>query len=359
MKLENFAGKIDVIKIEVLPNKKSTYPSINVVFRIENKSTNSVIGLPAICRFKWEEFDIGESIAFISPPGYPTHISAGDSGSLQSSLLSKRASYYSVFQFRPEVFGFIMKTLEGRSPGRRKVVLDIEACFPFITQDRSSPPKEPPHSLNLWLTHHYVIEESTWYDWVKSWGVNISWMYLPTDLANELKERKEKSGLSSEWEVISEMLKQSTGLKPSYLLLLKNAEEKIEEMINTATKQILIMCRAIDTTVSPKIIDSFKKGVEVKILLPPLDRLRRQKIPDLRRVEKAFDQFKEEGIEVRENPDVHARFLIVDNKAIVGSTDLDAYGLTVHFNASILTTDPLIVDRIKMFFNEVWDKSKA
>lgn len=361
MRLEDFLGKIDVTKIEVLPVKGSTYPSIKVVFKIENKSTSKIIGLPSICRLKWEGFNIGESIAFISAGGYPTHISAGDSGSLRSSLFSQDSpiGYSSVFQFRPEVFGFIMKTLEGRSPGKREVVFDIEACFPFITQDRSSPPTEPPHSVNLWLTHRRVIAESMWYEWVKSWGVNIDWMYLPTDLANKLRELKGKLGLGSEWEVISEMLKQKTGLKPSNLLLLKNAKEKIEEMINTATKQIFIMCRVIDTTASPKIIDSFKRGVKVKILLPPLGRLRAQKIPDLRRVEKAFEQLKGEGIEIRESRDVHARFLIVDDKAIVGSTDLDTYGLTVHLNAAILTTDPLVVNGIKLFFNEVWDKSKA
>lgn len=356
MRMDGFERKIDVKSVEISPVKESIYPSIKVVFLIENKSTCKIIGFPAICKFKWEGFEIGESIAFESLGGLSTSVSVSGSGYLQSSIISQNRTigYSSVFQFRPEVFGFIVKTLEGRYPGSRDITLDIEICFPFITQDSSSPPREPPYSLNLWLTHHHKIDESEWYGWIKSWGVNIDWIYLPTDMAGKLRELREKLGLASEWEVISEMLKQSAGLKPSPMLFLENAKEKIEELIDTATKQIFIMCEVIDTTISQRIIDSFKRGVDVKVLLPPLEKLRARKS-----VKKAIDDLKRGGIEIRENSYVHARFLIADDKTIVGSTDLDLHGLTVHLNASIFTANPTVINGLKMFFNEVWDKSGA
>ena len=56
---------------------------------------------------------------------------------------------------------------------------------------------------------------------------------------------------------------------------------------------------------------------------------------------------------------MHSRFLIADDSVLIGSTDLDTYGLTVHLNTSVYTKDQTTIEGLKLHFNKVWNSKES
>ena len=60
------------------------------------------------------------------------------------------------------------------------------------------------------------------------------------------------------------------------------------------------------------------------------------------------------------DPSMHGRIVIVDNKALIGSMDLNAYSLTgAHTEFAIYTEDPDIIRKLRRIFNSKFKPLKA
>ena len=102
------------------------------------------------------------------------------------------------------------------------------------------------------------------------------------------------------------------------------------------------MCRAFDETFLPPIVEAQARGVDVKIISVPLDRLKEEKYREITRLTQA----KKKAsliIQMKTNISQHARIIASERAIIVGSADPDYYGLKIQKNACIFTTNPLVI----------------
>lgn len=54
-------------------------------------------------------------------------------------------------------------------------------------------------------------------------------------------------------------------------------------------------------------------------------------------------------------PEFHGRAIVVDNKALIGSMDLDSYSLTgTRIEFAAYTEDPKIVRSLRNYFNQIF-----
>ena len=63
-------------------------------------------------------------------------------------------------------------------------------------------------------------------------------------------------------------------------------------------------------------------------------------------------------IPARNNVNQHARVIVSEKAVLVGSADPDYFGLKIHKNASIYTTNATVVNAAKLFFDKIWQESK-
>ena len=77
------------------------------------------------------------------------------------------------------------------------------------------------------------VKAYDWHDWMKSWGASIETIYLPTDIANSLREIKPKMGVGMDWEVISELVRKDKGGQVENVLLTseQDLESRMKEII--------------------------------------------------------------------------------------------------------------------------------
>jgi hypothetical protein len=203
------------------------------------------------------------------------------------------------------------------------------------------------------------VKKDEWREWLKTWGVASEAIYLPTRLASELRAIKPTMGVGYEWEVISELVKSYRGARAEAILVTSGDEiqAKMAEVIAGAKKELLIMCRAFDKMLFPPLTEAQNRGVAVKIVAVPIQRVKGEKSRE-RRLEEAW---KEASVkfQLKKNENQHARLIISECAALVGSADPDYYGLKDHKNACVYTTNPTVINAAKLFFESVWQESKA
>ena len=172
-----------------------------------------------------------------------------------------------------------------------------------------------------------------------------------------------ESGLSST--LIKEEKREP--LKPTVQLLINDQASrqillKIEEMLEQATGEVLL-CGWIGTLLLPKLKEINQKGVNIRVITHKKDELKGQ--PGKQDVQRAFQELismiGEDNISIR--PECHCRVVVVDNKALIGSMDINAISLTgSHRELAIYTEDPEIVRNLRKYFNEIFSplsKEKA
>lgn len=167
-------------------------------------------------------------------------------------------------------------------------------------------------------------------------------------------------GVGFEWEVISELLKSYHGLKAETVLITSQGElqSKMTEIIVNAEKQLLIMCRALDETLLPHIIEAQDRGVTVKIITVPVAKLKNEKYQEISRLVEASKKVSAKT-QVRENIKQHARVIVSEKAAFIGSTDPDYFGLNIHNNASVYCLNPTVIYATELFFDKVWQEKQA
>ena len=126
--------------------------------------------------------------------------------------------------------------------------------------------------------------------------------------------------------------------------------ERIESLLDEATGEVLI-CGWIGTYFIPKLIELKNKGVTIRFITHKPQEARNQ--PWRGEIEEAFKKLCSHiGLEnICIDPTMHGRMIIVDNKALIGSMDLNAYSLTgPHTEFAIYTDDPEIVRKLRNLF---------
>jgi len=197
-----------------------------------------------------------------------------------------------------------------------------------------------------------------WREWIKTWGVASEAIYLPTELANRLRAIKPTMGVGFEWEVISELLRSYQGSKAEAILVTSedDLQAKMTQLIEGAKKELLILCRAFDKTLLTAISQAHDRGVDVKMVTVPTNRLKDEKYPEISRLTEASRKASRK-IQVRTNMTQHSRLIVSENATLVGSVDPDYYGLKIHKNAMVYTVNPTVVSAARMFFDKVWQES--
>ena len=156
-------------------------------------------------------------------------------------------------------------------------------------------------------------------------------------------------------------------LKPSTQLLINDQTSrqifnKIEKMLGQATGEVLL-CGWIGTLLLPKLKEINKKGVNIRVITHKKDELKGK--PGHRDVQTAFKELipmiGKDNISIK--PECHCRVIVVDNKALIGSMDLNAISLTgSHRELAIYTEDPEIVRNLRKYLNGIFSplsKEKA
>ena len=137
---------------------------------------------------------------------------------------------------------------------------------------------------------------------------------------------------------------------------------KIREMLDQATGEVLL-CGWIGTLLLPKLKEINQKGVNIRLITHKDTELKGKH--GHRDVQTAFKELismiSEDNISIR--PECHCRVVVVDNKALIGSMDINAISLTgSHRELAIYTEDPEIVRNLRKYFNGIFSplsKEKA
>jgi len=273
--------------------------------------------------------------------------------------INRSCNFRSTLEIAPWKFGEIMTSLEKVPPGQRAVKFYVKANFLYQRYPARTPSNEVPRPANVRSEHEVDIPESTWYGWARDWGKRVEWMYLPSSLGQRLRKLREELGVSSEWEVVSELVEaRKVGEVENLLVHGSGLKETIKKVLNRTQTELLIAAVAVDTTIVDHISQVRTRGADVRLVIRPLKNLLGPRKRERRTIATAIQRLLEAGVLIREHPDAHARFIVSDGSAVVGSTDLDNYGLNVHRNASVFTRDPTVVDGLKLFFEEVWEESE-
>jgi len=127
--------------------------------------------------------------------------------------------------------------------------------------------------------------------------------------------------------------------------------ERIDSLLDEATGEILI-CGWIGTYFIPKFKDLKSKGVKIRFITHKPQKARNQ--PWKREIEEAYSKLCSDiGLDnICIDPNIHGRMVIIDNKALIGSMDLNSSSLTgPHTEFAIYTDEPEIVRRLRRQFN--------
>ena len=130
--------------------------------------------------------------------------------------------------------------------------------------------------------------------------------------------------------------------------------EKIHGLLDEATVQILVI-GWIGTILLKKLRELKGKGLEVKVITGSVKSIRQD--PMRKEKERAMKELisiiGKENISIK--PEFHGRTIVVDNKALIGSMDLDSYSLTgARIEFALYTEDPEIVRSLRNYFTRIF-----
>lgn len=134
--------------------------------------------------------------------------------------------------------------------------------------------------------------------------------------------------------------------------------EKIDAMFTGATGEILII-GWVGTILLNKLRELKEKGVKIKVITGNVKTIRQD--PMRKEKERAIKELISiiGKKNISKKPEFHGRTIVVDNKALVGSMDLDSYSLTgTRIEIATYTEDPEIVRNLRDYFNRIFSPLK-
>jgi len=364
---------IDIVRSTLTPQLWHKTPYLVWAIELKNETSVGKYLLPGVARLEM----FGELVAFAmaTPESPGSHRGALWGAIWQGAGINQARFYwkegtsrqlYCCFEIDAMVLNSLASSFERKNIGPYRVDLElsvIEGHTMMVCKDLNGVVSQETVARPSEGLSNYVegqVKAYEWWEWMKAWGVACEAIYLPTQLMNQLRAIKPTMGVGFEWEVISELVKSYQGSTAEAILVTSEdkIQEKMAEVIEGAKKELLIMCRAFDETLLPAIAEAQDRGVVVKIVTVPTQRLKQEKYPEIGRLEEALKKASPK-IQVKKNAKQHARLIVSECVALVGSTDPDYYGLKVHKNASVYTTNPTVVNAAKLFFESVWQESEA
>lgn len=364
---------IDVIKSTFMPRFWHKTPYLACTLELKNETIIGKCLFPISARLEM----FRELVAFATPtlesPGShrsgawaTTHESGGINQADFYWKPERRQNLYCCFEIGAMVLNSLTGMFDHEESGPYRIDLElgiIEDQIIMVRRTSDGPTNQetiPKSSEGISAYVEGQVKVHEWREWMKAWGVASEAIYLPAQILTELRTIKPIMGVGFEWEVISELLKSYQGWKAETILVTSGDELqlKIGELIQNATKELLIMCRALDETLLTQITEARGRGVEVKIIAVPTQKLKGEKYPEITRLAEAWRKVSAKT-EVKENIKQHARVIISDKAALVGSADPDYYGLKIHHNASVYTTNPTVISAARLFFDGVWQDSEG
>jgi phosphatidylserine/phosphatidylglycerophosphate/cardiolipin synthase-like enzyme len=256
--------------------------------------------------------------------------------------------------------GEILRRLEQRPPGGRTVEMILRSNFLYhYFQDATAPPSH--RSTETFSIDHEAkirIEESTWYRWLWTWGTKVGMDLSPKLLGDGSKRTEARNRTIKRLGVIRDLLSTVEPTSSQNRVLHgSKLKSSISEMLRDTDKELSIAGVVVDTTMVDEISDVQRRGANVRLILAPIEKLSGPRKRERRTITGAVDQLLKSGVQIKQHSDAHARFVVSDDSAIVGSTDLDNYGLNVYQNVSLLTKNPVVVEGLTVFFEELWSQS--
>ncbi|MHC1605203.1 MAG: MBL fold metallo-hydrolase RNA specificity domain-containing protein [Candidatus Methanofastidiosia archaeon] len=120
------------------------------------------------------------------------------------------------------------------------------------------------------------------------------------------------------------------------------------QMIRSAKNSILV-AGYVDTSLSNEFIEAMKRNVDVRMVFRHITR------PSNRQ---AYELLKRYGVHIRENSELHARALIIDDRyALISTADITRDSFYDHYEAGFLVKDQNVVGRTRAFYEKIWQES--
>jgi len=129
-------------------------------------------------------------------------------------------------------------------------------------------------------------------------------------------------------------------------------------MLDQSTDEVLI-CGWVGTILLPKLKEIKEKGINICIITHKTTELKGK--PGKQDVDRALNELTQSigKDHISINPECHCRVLVVDNKALIGSMDLNAISLTgTHREIAVYTEDPEIVRTLRNYFKTIFSPLK-
>lgn len=140
---------------------------------------------------------------------------------------------------------------------------------------------------------------------------------------------------------------------------LRQIYEKLKEMLDNATTEILVF-GYIGTIFVKNLQELKQKGVKIKVITGNIKSIRQDDMK--KEKEKAMEQLVLTigKRNISSKPDFHGRAVIVDNRALVGSMDLDSYSMTgARMEFATYTEDPETVRTLRNYFERIFEPWKG
>jgi len=113
----------------------------------------------------------------------------------------------------------------------------------------------------------------------------------------------------------------------------------------------ILLTGYFDNALVDKLIGALRRGVQVRLIVPPYRQNQTDNIDATRRVKRANGQVKQHNTN-------HARLMVFGNKAtLVSSADPKTDGLDQNYEAGIWTTNRTLVQNCRDFFDILWAES--
>jgi hypothetical protein len=271
---------IDIIKSTFMPRLWHKTPYLVCTLELKNETVGKCL-FPISARLEM----FRELVAFATPtlespgshrsgPWATTHENGGISQANYYWKPERRQNLYYCFKIGAMVLNSLAGMFDREESGPYRVDLElgiVEDQIMMVRRTSDGPTSQetiPQSSEGISAYVEGQIKIHEWQEWMKAWGVASEAIYLPAHILTELRSIKPTMGVGFEWEVISELLKSYRGWKAEATLVTSGDELqlKISELIQNATKELLIMCRALDETLLTQIAEAWSRDVEVKSL---------------------------------------------------------------------------------------------
>lgn len=132
-------------------------------------------------------------------------------------------------------------------------------------------------------------------------------------------------------------------------------DESIQKMITSAKKHLKILSPYVDMYLIKELLEQKEKGIKIFIVTRDVDEVKKQRgnVQALQFIQDAF------GENHKVNPFIHSRIIIKDDlEAMVSSADLTRDSLRSHYNAGLILSDPILLQKLLSYFKQIFKDSK-